>query len=66
MYKNINNMELLAILFLGFILFAAFGIGGWIVHLFEFVIDFLTDGCMHGIGCIFWIIIIIVLLIGLL
>lgn len=58
-------MEVIGILFLGLLLFVLLGIGGWIIKLFGYIFEFLFNGILKSIGCLFWVIIIIVILIGL-
>lgn len=58
-------MEIVGIFVLGIILFILLGIGGWLIKLFGYVFDFLLEGFFKSIGCLFWVIIIIVILISL-
>lgn len=59
-------MEIVGIIFLGILIFIILGIGGWFIELFGYIFDFLLEGVFKSIGCLFWLIIIIVILIGIL
>ena len=58
-------MEAIGIIFLGILLLIIFGIGGWILKLIGYFIEFLFDGCLNGLGCLFWIFIVIILILSL-
>ena len=58
-------MEIIGFIFLAIIAFIILGICGWIFKALGYVFEFLLDGCMEGIGCLFWIFLIIIILIGL-
>ena len=57
-----NNMELIGLIFLGIILFVVLGVFGWLTSIFGVIIEWLFDGCLNSIGCLFWIVLIILLL----
>ena len=58
-------MEAIGIIILAIFAFICIGILGWIFKALGYVFEFLLDGCMEGIGCLVWVFIIIVILIGL-
>ena len=50
---------------LGILLFIVFcGLLGWVIKLIGFIFGLLIDGLSNFAGCLFWVIIIIVLIIG--
>jgi len=58
-------MEAIGIIILAIFAFICLGILGWIFKALGYVFEFLLDGCMEGIGCLVWVFIIIVILLGL-
>lgn len=61
-------MEILAIIgivLLFIIIYVGGGLLGWVIKGFEETLDFLSDGCSHSLGCLAWIILIVLLLISL-
>ena len=58
-------MEAIGIILLAILLFIILGICGWIFKALGYIFEFLFDGCLNSIGCLFWVFIIIVILIGL-
>ena len=58
-------MEIIGLFFLAIIAFVLLGICGWIFKAFGYVFEFLMDGCLESFGCLIWVIIILVILIGL-
>lgn len=59
-------MEIIGIIIIVIIAFVVFGMLGWGLKALEWVFDFLQEGCSNSIGCLFWVLIILFLLIGLL
>lgn len=55
-------MELIGIIVLIIVGFVVLGIGGWIIEILGYVFDFLFEGCLKSIGCLFWVFIIILIL----
>ena len=55
-------MAIVGIIVLIIILFIFFGLFGWVLKAFEWVFDFLMEGCSTSLGCLFWVFIIILLL----
>ena len=58
-------MEVVGIIILLIILFVVFGLLGWVLKLGGFVFDFLKEGCSSSLGCLVWVVIAIILLLGL-
>jgi len=58
-------MEVFLLILFVLFLFIVLGIGGWILELFGHVFEFLLEGVFKSIGCLFWVIIIILILINL-
>lgn len=59
-------MEILLLLFLLVILFVGGGLFGWLLKGIEVIFSFLGKGCGNTMGCLFWVFIGFVLLVGLL
>lgn len=59
-------MEIIGIIILIIIGFVVFGLLGWVLKGFGVAFDFLWEGCTTSFGCLFWVIVIAVLLLGLL
>ena len=51
-------ISVILIVILGFIVL---GLLGWIMKAFGFILELLLDGVGHGLGCLCWIIAIIIL-----
>jgi hypothetical protein len=47
------------------LLFVAFGLLGWVLKGLGVVFDFLWDGCSTSMGCLFWVVIGILVLVSL-
>lgn len=58
-------MEILGIILLCVLAFIILGIGGWILKIVEYIFDFLFEGITNSLGCLFWILIIVILILGL-
>ena len=58
-------MEIVGIVILGIIAFILLGIGGWILKLLGYILEFLFDGFLNSIGCLFWVIVIILIIVNL-
>ena len=57
-------MEIVGIIVLLIIAFIVLGLLGWGLNL-ELVFEFLWEGCANSIGCLLWVFIAIVMLLGL-
>ena len=55
-------MELFGIIILGIIGFIILGIGGWLLKLLGYIFDFLLEGFFKSIGCLFWVLVIVLIL----
>lgn len=55
-------MEIIGIFVLIVICFVFFGICGWLIKIFEYVFEFLWEGFTKSLGCLFWVIIIILII----
>lgn len=58
-------MEILSAVILLVVAFFVLGLLGWGLKALGWVFDFLKEGCFTSMGCIFWVLIILFLLIGL-
>ena len=58
-------MEVIGIIFLLILAFVFFGLAGWVLKALGWVFDFLWEGCSTSIGCLFWVFVAILILIGL-
>ena len=63
-------MTLLIIIVIGCLLFFGGGIIGWIFNIigyilsfFCYILSFFFDGCMHIVGCLFWVIVVFIALV---
>ncbi len=54
---------IVGIIFVGLFGFIFLGVLGWIIKILGYVFDFLFDGCCQSLGCLFWIVIIFLVLI---
>ena len=59
------SMEIVGIIVLVILAFVFFGLAGWVLKAFGWVFDFLQEGCSTSFGCLFWVFIALILLIGL-
>ena len=50
-------MEIILVILGGLLLFAVFGLLGWVLKGLGVVFDFLWDGCSTSMGCLFWAVI---------
>ena len=57
-------MEVVGIIVLIILAFVCFGLLGWVLKAFGYVFDFLQEGCSTSFGCLFWVLVAIVLLLG--
>jgi len=55
-------MEILCFIIILFVLFVVFGVAGWFVEIIGCIFSFLFEGCLKSIGCLFWVIIFILIL----
>jgi len=58
-------MGLIGIVILIIIGFVVLGVGGWILEILRYVVNFLWEGFFKSLGCLFWVIIILVFLMSL-
>ena len=58
-------MEIVGIIVLIILAFVFLGLAGWVLKAFGWVFDFLQEGCFTSFGCLFWVFIALILLIGL-
>ena len=58
-------MEVIGIIFLLILAFVFFGLAGWVLKALGAVFDFLQEGCSTSFGCLFWVFVAILILIGL-
>ena len=58
-------LTIIGIIVLLILAFVFFGLLGWILKAFGWVFDFLKEGCSTSFGCLFWVFIALILLIGL-
>lgn len=58
-------MEVVAIIVIVIIALLLFSILGWGLKIFGRVFEFLGKGCSTSFGCLFWVLVAIVFLIGL-
>ena len=57
-------MEIVGIILLIILAFVFFGLAGWVLKALGVVFDFLQEGCSASFGCLFWVFMAIVLLLG--
>ena len=57
-------MEVIGIIVLIILALVFFGLLGWVLKTFGWVFDFLMEGCSTSFGCLFWVLVAIVLLLG--
>ena len=57
---------IIGILLLIALMFVGGGLLGWLLKCIELIFDFLAEGCGNIMGCLFWVFIGFVLLIGIL
>ena len=58
-------LTVIGIIILGILGFCLFGLLGWVVKLLGYVFDFLLEGFFKSLGCLFWTVIIIIILMAL-
>jgi hypothetical protein len=58
-------MEVIGIILLLILAFVFFGLAGWVLKALGVVFDFLQEGCSTSFGCLFWVFVAILILIGL-
>ena len=58
-------MEVVGCIILGIIIFTILGIGGWLLEIVKYVFEFLLDGFFKSLGCLFWVIVIILIIMNL-
>ncbi len=57
-------MEAIGIIILLIIAFIVLGLLGWGLKILGWVFDFLWEGCSTSIGCLFWVFVIFLIIIG--
>ena len=55
-------MGLIGIIVLVIIGFVVLGVGGWFLKLLGYVFNFLLEGFFKSLGCLFWVILILIIL----
>ncbi len=58
-------MEVIGIILLLIISFIVLGLLGWGLKGIGVIFDFLWEGCTTSFGCLFWVVIILLLIVGL-
>ena len=58
-------MEVIGIILLLIIALVVFGLLGWGLKVIGWVFDFLWEGCTTSFGCLFWVVIILLFIVGL-
>ncbi len=58
-------MEVIGIILLLIIAFVVLGLLGWGLKGIGVIFDFLWEGCTTSIGCLFWVVIILLFIVGL-
>lgn len=57
-------MEIIGIIILLVVGFVFFGLFGWILKIFGYIFDFLWEGFEKSIGCLLWIILIMIFILA--
>ena len=57
-------LTIIGIIVLIIIAFVFFGLLGWVLKAFGWVFDFLQEGCSTSLGCLFWVFIIVLFIVG--
>jgi hypothetical protein len=55
-------MEIIILFFILIVLFVVGGLGGWLLRAIFEVFSFLGDGCSNGIGCLLFVVFVILCL----
>ncbi len=58
-------MEVIGIILLLIIAFVVLGLLGWGLKGIGVIFDFLWEGCTTSFGCLFWVVIILLFIVGL-
>ena len=58
-------MEIVLVLIVVCILFVLLGILGWVLKALGVVLDFLWEGCTTNFGCLVWVFLVVLILVGL-
>ena len=58
-------LSVIGIIILLIVCFVAFGLLGWGLNALGWVFEFLQEGCSTSFGCLFWVFVAILILIGL-
>jgi hypothetical protein len=56
-------LTIIGLIVLGLIIFVGAGIFGWILELLGYVFEFLWEGFIKSLGCLFWVFIIFCILV---
>ena len=56
-------LTIIGFIVLGLIIFVGAGIFGWILELLGYVFEFLWEGFIKSLGCLFWVFIIFCILV---
>ena len=57
-------LTIIGIIVLLILAFVCFGLLGWVLKAFGWVFDFLQEGCSTSFGCLFWVFIIVLFIVG--
>ena len=57
-------LTIIGIIVLLILAFVCFGLLGWVLKAFGWVFDFLQEGCSTSLGCLFWVFIIVLFIVG--
>ena len=57
-------LTIIGIIVLLILAFVFFGLLGWVLKAFGWVFDFLMEGCSTSLGCLFWVFIIVLFIVG--
>ena len=57
-------MEIISVIVLFIIAFIALGLLGWGLKVIGVIFDFLWEGCTTSIGCLFWVVIVLLLIVA--
>ena len=53
--EQMTILTIIGIVVLIILLFVGGGLLGWVIKGLEVVFNFLSEGCSHTLGCLFWI-----------
>ena len=53
--KQMTILTIISVVILIVLLFVGGGLLGWLIKGLEVIFSFLSEGCSHTLGCLFWI-----------